>query len=380
MLTKKDIYFINWQDNVNNTIIFNDDFIKDNIKYNKHINLITNQYIINYLQNRFKDSSSLLETYQRIKLGIEEKPKCLVCGKPVNWIGKKSKLYTTYCSNTCSANSDISKMKKRESLSNSSEITKQKIKEKYGVEYISQIPEVIDKRKQTLLNKYGTTNLYNIDGVIEKINKTNQEKYGVDWVFQKEDIRNKIYESYKKTGTSKRENIVYQNLIKLGYNVTKQKTIKNTNWAIDFYLDDFDIYIEYQGSQFHHGRSYLGTQEDLIEVNKLKEKDNYLSKINNRKSQYSEILKTWAERDVKKRNWMFEHNYKFLELYDCLTIDSLNNQLNIFINSFKIKDKNHQLYATNPIIRRMVIQNCCKILNKKESELTEDDIFNNFIY
>ena len=60
---------------------------------------ITNHYIIDYLSNRFKDSSSIEETIKRIKLHIEEKPLCPTCGKPVNFIGKPSKMFTTYCSN-----------------------------------------------------------------------------------------------------------------------------------------------------------------------------------------------------------------------------------------------------------------------------------------
>ena len=37
-----------------------------------------------------------------------------------------------------------------------------------------------------------------------------------------------------------------------------------------------------------------------------------------------------------------------------------------------------ELYATDPIIRRRLIQNCIKYLNKKETELTPDDILTGF--
>lgn len=45
----------------------------------KHLN------ISEYLLSRYKDSDSFRETIQRIKLGIEEKPKCPTCGKSVNF-------------------------------------------------------------------------------------------------------------------------------------------------------------------------------------------------------------------------------------------------------------------------------------------------------
>ena len=386
----RDNKFIEWQNNLSDDIIINDEFIKDNIKYDKFINLLTNEKIISYLKNRYNDSDSLLESYQRILLNIEEKPKCSVCGKPVHWLGKKSKLYTKYCSDKCSGKSDETiKKKKQTQLKNwgtencyDSEKYKQKIREQYGVDYVSQISNVIKKRKETLIKKYGTSNLYDIDFIIDKIKKTNNEKYGVDWIFQRKDIREKIYESYRFDGTSKQEDNVYKLLLELGYKVERQKIIPNTNWAIDFYLSDYDIYIEYQGSQFHYGRAFLNTDNDIKELEYLKEKDKNRRKITNERTQYAGIISTWTIRDVKKRLWMLENNYNFLELYDCLNINSLKQQLDLYINCLQDKTNNikKQLYAHNPILRRKVIQNCCILLNKKESDLTSEDILNNFYY
>ena len=430
----RDKKFIEWQNNLSDDIIIDDVFIKNNIKYYKFISLLTNEKIINYLKNRFSDSDNLLESYQRILFSVEKKPLCPTCGKPVNWIGKQSKLYTVYCSDKCAANSEETKQKKVDTLltnwqaksTQESELYKQKMLEKYGFEYTSQIPEVIEKRKQTLIEKYGTTNLYDIDGIIDKIKKTNKERYGVDWVFQREDIRDKAYETTKyNTGTSKREETVYNMLIELGYNVERWKKIKGTDWAIDFYLPDYDLYIEYQGSQYHNGRAYLGTKEDLYEIELLKEKDLERKKITNETTQDEGIIKTWSKRDVEKRKWMLEHNYNFLELYDCLNINSLKSQLTLYIKCLQDKNifrnyynddilqkefnyykhlniiditkkynsnnnriikyfqntfykKERELYAHDPILRRKLIQNRCKFLNKKEKDLTISDLFSGF--
>lgn len=66
-------------------------FYPDHRGYKKlYGNNITNPYIINYLNDRFKDSSSIEETIKRVKLHIEEKPVCPTCGRPVNFIGKPS--------------------------------------------------------------------------------------------------------------------------------------------------------------------------------------------------------------------------------------------------------------------------------------------------
>ena len=43
---------------------------------------------LKYLNNRFKDSESLRETFLRIWFKIEERPKCPICGEPRSWRGK----------------------------------------------------------------------------------------------------------------------------------------------------------------------------------------------------------------------------------------------------------------------------------------------------
>ena len=54
--------------------VVTDKVIIDLIKYDKYVPLITNDCLLVYLKNRYKDSSSLIETVQRIRLGIENKP------------------------------------------------------------------------------------------------------------------------------------------------------------------------------------------------------------------------------------------------------------------------------------------------------------------
>lgn len=96
--TNRDSAFIQWQSSVKE---INDEIVKEHIKYDKHVDMITNPIIIDYLKNRFEDSSSLLESVQRIEFGVEKKPRCPECGRPVKWVGKKTKLYSQYCSTSC---------------------------------------------------------------------------------------------------------------------------------------------------------------------------------------------------------------------------------------------------------------------------------------
>ena len=408
----RDKKFIEWQNNLSDDIIINDVFIKNNIKYDKFISLLTNEKIINYLKNRFSDSDSLLESYQRILFNVEKKPLCPTCGKPVNWIGKKTKLYTRYCSDKCSANSEETKQKKVDTLLTNwgsehcydSEKYRNMLKEKYGVEYTAQRKDVIAKRKETFM-----------------------KKYGVPYVMQNEKIKNKMWETCKTKmsfNTSKEEEQIDKWLTELGYKFEHHYKSDKYPFNCDFCLFDYDIYLEYQGSQFHRGRSYLGTDNDKLELQKLQESLNDKIKEGIKNPQEKSIIDTWSKRDVIKRETAYKNNVNLLELYDCLSINSLKSQLTLYINC--LQDKNifrdyythedlinefnslknlyindlnitykfkyniikyfqntfykqeRDIYAHNPIMRRKLIQNICFYLNKKEQALTISDIFSGF--
>lgn len=404
----------------------NDTIIKDLIKYDKFVPLITNPIILNYLDNRYKNSSSRLETVQRIRLGIDEKPKCPVCGNPVQWVGKKSKLYTEYCSNTCRAHSYKTKEKMKQTQSERAELYKEKIREQYGVDFLCQTDVFKEKRKQTLIKRYGTTKLYQVKEIRDKIADSNLKRFGYDCAFKSPDIRKKMYETCKVNGklkSSKAEDRIYEWLVELGYNVERFYRSDAFPFTSDFYLTDYDIYIEFQGSQFHNGRAFLGTKEDIEEVNRLKEKNEELIKgTNKKKSQYQSIIDTWTVFDVKKRNYAKEYQLKYLEIYDCTSIGDLKHQLDIFLfmisgnmpgykdeqlrNEFKyykrlkcdylqqnigwhnmiVKHfqcrtffkKEIDLFVNDPVLRRKLIQNRLKYLGKSENELTVDDILTGF--
>lgn len=97
--------FIEWERSVTKV---DDYIILENIKYDVLLESVTNPIIIDYLEHRYNDSDSLVETLQRMRMGIEEKPKCAhkYCDKLVKWIGRKRALFTKYCSNECRARSE----------------------------------------------------------------------------------------------------------------------------------------------------------------------------------------------------------------------------------------------------------------------------------
>ena len=135
--------------------------------------------IYEYLINRYNDSQSLKETVYRINFGYDVRPVCENCGKPIEFLGKPSRMWKTYCSNQC-----------RYSLNRLNKYKKTCL-EKYGVEYAQQSNEVKDKAKQTCLEKYGVEHYTNR----EKFKQTCLEKYGVESNLNIPEIKEKCKES-----------------------------------------------------------------------------------------------------------------------------------------------------------------------------------------
>lgn len=186
----RDKEFIEWQ---NTVTMIDDNIVKEHIKYDKFIPMITNPIILDYLNNRFKDSDSMEETLKRIELGIEEKPKCALpgCNNPVTFIGRKRAMFTKFCCPAHSAQSEETRDKcKQTNLEHwgtknvyDSEKYRQKMMDEYGVEYLWQREDIKEKRDMTCLERYGTIYPSQTKEIMEKIRRTNLERYGIECMF-----------------------------------------------------------------------------------------------------------------------------------------------------------------------------------------------------
>ena len=149
------------------------------IRYCFHNVMETDKYpcIKNYILNRYHDSLSPQETLRRMEYDIEVRPKCVVCGNDVRYVGKPDSngLFKQFCSKSCANKYNYEKAKKT------------KI-EKYGSSNNEQ------KRKQTCLEKYGDENYNNHEQTV----RTNIERYGGVAPACNEEIHNKIIETFKK--------------------------------------------------------------------------------------------------------------------------------------------------------------------------------------
>lgn len=272
--------------------------------------------------------------------------------------------YTHHCSKSCSTLDDNVQNKMKETsiknwgyeYSSQSPQFRSKViqtcNEKYGCDNISQVNEIIEKKKQTKLERYGDTGYHNI----EKMKETNIQRYGYEIVFSNESVRNKAQETIRKVyGVDNpfqseiiKERIKQTNirLYNCEYNMqsedirekvydTKRKhhtfntscvEIELTKWfkdnnidiltqykcdrypyMCDFYLPKYDLFIEIQGCWTHGGHPFNKNNEDDIKI---------LHKWTSKNTKYYDnAIEVWTKRDVEKRQTAQRNNLNYIEIF-----------------------------------------------------------------
>ena len=345
-----------------------------------------------YLLNRYNDNYSitekmiLKESYYRILNNIDSCPICPICGNKCKF--SISKYLFTCGSKKCSANEcqkrrEETFFKKHGYLGNFSnpkirEKAKNNILTKYGVDNVFKIKEIYQKALNTKLEKYGDPNYTNQNKIKqtclkkygatsplgnkeiweqtrkhtiekyggaynkEKYNDTMLTKYGIKWFTQTKKLIDKAQSKEakeKQYKTKKKNHTLNSSKIELeSYELLKQKYpdvihhYKDNNrypFICDFYIPSLDLFIECQYGQFHHGRPYLGTEQDLKDIEILKENaKRRCEETGKNKSRYDNELETWTIRDVNKRNIVKQNNLNYIEFWNI-------EELKIWINNGK---------------------------------------------
>ena len=339
-----------------------------NSNYNRDSWLNKHPEIKEYLDNRFKDSQSTKETLARILCNIENRPVCPVCGKLVRfeynhrWCRNRNGWpFMKYCSSECQGkdNDVIIKRKntciKKYGVDNpfKADMIKDKIKKTntklYGVENVFASQKIKDKIKSTNLNRYGvecilSSNVNNnkkLQQIKDKSIATNIEKYGAErysksesfkelMASNKDEYMKKQYETKKKNHSFKvsyKENELY-NIIKTYYpTVLRQYKSDKYPFMCDFYIPEYDMYIEYNGSWTHGNHPFDETNKDDVEKFKC-----YKAKINE-SLYYRNALETWTKRDVNKLNVAKTNNIKYLCLYNKINFNDVISKIENFNKS-----------------------------------------------
>lgn len=313
--------------------------------------ILANKYpnILAYLNNRYKDSTCLRETLLRIYFHIEERPVCLNCSKPVEFIGKKKKMYASFC--CCKCNNIYHNLGKKWQQTQINYNLNH-----YGVKYNFQVESVKKKRTQTLIEKYGVDHplsnsdihkkflnalVKNHDGksvkwiyknvIMKKSIETSLERYGVKYPMQTKEFQNKKWNTQKKNNTltkSKEEDKCYEIFCDVFNkdNVIRQYKCDKYPWRCDFYIPIKNLLIEYQG-YFTHGEHPFDSNniEDIKRLNELKEK---YKPYYYKNGCWPQIITIWTEKDVEKRNTAIKNGFNYLEFYNL-------NQVKDYVKSIK---------------------------------------------
>lgn len=173
------------------------------------------------------------------------------------------------------------------------------------------------------------------ENVIEKLQKTNIERYGTLCVFQNEDVKNKRKETYikhygvdspmknrefnkywfelrkknKTFNTSKIEQKLSEYFLQKSIKFKTQYSSDVYPFNCDFYLPDYDLYIEIQGTWTHGLHPF--NENDESDKNKLI----YWKEKSNESVFYKTAIDVWTNRDVIKRKTANDNSLNYLEIF-----------------------------------------------------------------
>lgn len=200
--------------------------------------------------------------------------------------------------------------------------TQETMKEKYNGNPLCTESILYQSVKQSIRDKYGCVNPMQNNEIAQKTSKTlkanqevykqrNKEKYGVNYLTQLPEIINRIDNTKRKNRSynkSSEEDKIFELLKNKYAEVIRQYKSVSYPFKCDFYIPELDLFIEYQGGWRHGKMPFEESTECLTELkcweDKAKTSKNYQNAIH-----------TWTVRDVKKRNVARENNLNWLEFF-----------------------------------------------------------------
>lgn len=321
--------------------------IEKNFRWIKSIN--TNAYL-SIMKLRDKYNVEGAELMYKI-LVSDSTGVCIQCGKATKFY-RFCTGYPKFCSSTCmSRNENIkTKIKKSKFIRYGSETYTNRVQAattcmlRYGKANPSQLDSIKDKKKNTYKSKYSCESAFQVDkdSVWEQIRKTNKSRYGVEYMLQSKDIIEKgrdtmlreygtrLYQQSEKykaripeivkkrfdtmkarknTKGSKTEKIIFNMLMSRFIDIVRHYKSKTYPWVCDFYVPSQDLYIEYQG-HWTHGGFEFDTTPICLEQLKIWE---FKSKSSNF---YKKAIEVWTQRDVEKRMFVKQNNINWLEFFN----------------------------------------------------------------
>ena len=132
---------------------------------------------------------------------------------------------------------------------------------------------------------------------------------------------------------SKKEDEIFNYLITIDKDTKRQYYSELYPFHCDFYLPNFDVYIEYQGMWTHGLHPFDKDNKDDIEILNKWEIKAETSKF------YRSAIKNWTITDPLKRETAKDNKLNYLEIFpNDLYKDKINNYLNKLILKINIKN------------------------------------------
>lgn len=259
-----------------------------------------NKNIVNYIKNRFNNSSSIEENLYWLYNNLTQRPVCKVCGNYVKFHN-----FINGYNNTCSHSCKNLYPPTREKLINTN-------LKKFGVKFPLESKEIKDKCYKTL-SKRIQENYYNSP----KSEVTVYSSKGEHIIF---DILKKHYQDVLQYYRDKR----YRN--KTGY-----------CWECDFYIPSIDVFIEYQGFISHGNHPFNENDEnDIKRLKYLYDRFNNENIKDSSKGIIASEINCWAKNDIIKRTVAKKNNLRYVELFEKnlnkITDDYVINAINKVLN------------------------------------------------
>lgn len=202
--------------------------------------------------------------------------------------------------------------------------------EKYGYESPFKSPEIRKRIEETNLKKYGARYATELPEYQAKQRATNLKKFGAEYYIQSEEgrkrfeetwnseeFKNSIAERMRKSTHSRYKNtagerLIYQALCLIfpKESIVQQYRSSEYPFICDFYLKGQDVYIEYQGSQYHQNHMYTGSREDIQIIEEYKKRNLEFG---------TSVEENWKTKDLHKRDVCIQNNVKMLFLYPGIT-------------------------------------------------------------
>ena len=125
-------------------------------------------------------------------------------------------------------------------------------------------------------------------------------------------IRNKNIQS----GTSEKEKNILEWLKEIYPNIKSPYTSPEYPHKCDFYVPEKNLYIEFQGSQFHHHHPFNSEDEkDVKELERLRSCALNKRMENGQRNQFEGMITQWTIRDPERRKEVKEKGLNWIEIW-----------------------------------------------------------------